>query len=113
MFERCVALVVPDRVCGRIARGGDGCAFGRAERWLAPSGRERDGPARGRRHAASARRALEALNLILIGSAVVPLTILGFVIWFFFRAAQRNDQRELVDARARAKNDGNSRAETL
>jgi hypothetical protein len=56
---------------------------------------------------------LEALNLILIGSAVVPLTILGFVIWFFFRAAQRNDQRELVDARARAKNDGNSRAETL
>jgi len=37
---------------------------------------------------------MEALNIILIGSAVVPLTLLGFVIWYFFRAARRNDERE-------------------
>jgi hypothetical protein len=43
---------------------------------------------------------VEALNIILIGSAVVPLTILGFVIWYFFRASRRNDEREAAEARA-------------
>jgi hypothetical protein len=40
---------------------------------------------------------VEALNLILIGSAVVPLAVLGLVIWFFFRAARRNDEREAAE----------------
>ena len=43
---------------------------------------------------------MEALNIILIGSAIVPLTILGFVIWYFFRASRRNDEREAAEARA-------------
>jgi len=45
---------------------------------------------------------VEALNVILIGSAVVPLTILAFVIWFFFRAARQNDVREATEQRALA-----------
>lgn len=45
---------------------------------------------------------MEALNLILIGSAVVPLTILAFVIWFFFRAARQNDEREAAEQQALA-----------
>jgi hypothetical protein len=47
--------------------------------------------------------ALEALNIIMIGSAVVPLTILGFVIRYFFRAARRNDEREAAEALAARK----------
>jgi hypothetical protein len=39
----------------------------------------------------------------MIGSAVVPLTILGFVIRYFFRAAHRNDEREAAEARAAEK----------
>jgi hypothetical protein len=43
---------------------------------------------------------VEALDVIMIGSAVVPLTILGFVIWYFFKASRRNDEREAAEARA-------------
>jgi hypothetical protein len=43
---------------------------------------------------------VEALDVIMIGSAVVPLTILGFVIWYFFRASRRNDEREAAEAQA-------------
>jgi hypothetical protein len=45
--------------------------------------------------------AVEALDVIMIGSAVVPLTILGFVIWYFFKASRRNDEREASEARAK------------
>jgi hypothetical protein len=49
--------------------------------------------------------AVEALDVIMIGSAVVPLTILGFVIWYFFKASRRNDEREAAEARADAVSD--------
>jgi hypothetical protein len=117
MVEGCVAHLVPHRTCGCTTRGGDGFAFGRSDRSLASLDTARDGfrdeIERRRRNPRSARCALEALNLILIGSAVVPLTILGFVIWYFFRAAGRNDQREAAEALGRGQGDGNSRTEIL
>ena len=45
---------------------------------------------------------MEALDVIMIGSAVVPLTILGFVIWYFLKASRRNDEREAAEAHAKA-----------
>jgi len=35
-----------------------------------------------------------ALDALLTASIVVPLVILAFVVWFFFRAAKREDERE-------------------
>jgi len=35
-----------------------------------------------------------ALDAVLTVSIVVPLVILGLVIWFFFRAAKREDERQ-------------------
>jgi hypothetical protein len=37
------------------------------------------------------------LNVVLLGSAVIPVGVLVFVIWYFFRAARRNDEREAAD----------------
>jgi heme/copper-type cytochrome/quinol oxidase subunit 2 len=37
------------------------------------------------------------LNVVLLGSAVIPVGVLVFVIWYFFRAARRNDEREAAE----------------
>jgi len=34
------------------------------------------------------------LNLIILASAVVPLTIVGILCWIFWRAAHRKDEGE-------------------
>jgi uncharacterized paraquat-inducible protein A len=34
------------------------------------------------------------LNLIILASAVVPLTIVGILCWIFWRAAHRKDKGE-------------------
>ena len=34
------------------------------------------------------------LNLIILASAVVPLTIVGILCWIFWRAAHRKDDAE-------------------
>ena len=41
-----------------------------------------------------------ALDAVLTASIVVPLVVLGFVIWFFFRAARREDHREATADRS-------------
>ncbi len=35
-----------------------------------------------------------ALDIVLTASIVVPLVVLGFVVFFFFRAAKREDERQ-------------------
>ncbi len=40
---------------------------------------------------------MSPLNVVLLGSAVIPLGVLVFVIWYFFRAARRNDEREAAE----------------
>jgi len=34
-----------------------------------------------------------AMNAVVLASIVVPLAVLGLVIWLFFRAARREDER--------------------
>jgi uncharacterized paraquat-inducible protein A len=34
------------------------------------------------------------LNLIILASAVVPLTVVGILCWIFWRAAHRKDEDE-------------------
>jgi hypothetical protein len=40
------------------------------------------------------------LNVVLLGSAAIPVGVLVFVIWFFFRAARQNDEREAAERAA-------------
>jgi hypothetical protein len=37
-----------------------------------------------------------ALNAIITASIVVPLLVLAIVVWLFFRAAKREDERNRV-----------------
>jgi len=37
-----------------------------------------------------------AMNAVVLASIVVPLVVLGLVIWLFFRAARREDERKRV-----------------
>ncbi|HEY5296202.1 MAG TPA: hypothetical protein VIJ70_12065 [Gaiellaceae bacterium] len=43
---------------------------------------------------------MSPLNVVLLGSAVIPVGVLIFVIWYFFRAARRNDEREAAERAA-------------
>lgn len=43
---------------------------------------------------------MSPLNVVLLGSAVIPVGVLVFVIWYFFRAARRNDEREAAERAA-------------
>lgn len=43
---------------------------------------------------------MSPVNVILLGSAVIPVGVLIFVIWYFFRAARRNDEREAAERAA-------------
>ena len=40
---------------------------------------------------------MSPINVVLLGSAVIPVGVLIFVIWYFFRAARRNDEREAAE----------------
>jgi multisubunit Na+/H+ antiporter MnhC subunit len=37
-----------------------------------------------------------AMNAVVLASIVVPLVVLALVVWLFFRAARREDERNRV-----------------
>ena len=52
---------------------------------------------------------MSPLSVLLLGSAVVPVGALIFVIWFFFRSARRDDERVAAE-RAAAEANAHERA---